>query len=692
MSQPAGKCSPIDILVLSPSADHTQELVTSLRNAGVAVHPRRLHDLDRLREALEQEVGDLLLVCAYEPGVDMEAALAMLADFPHAPATIVLCGAKTSPEALFAAMRNGARDLVARDDTTHLQLVVLREFGDLETRRQLERLRQRLAEAEARCLGLVERSREAIAFVQDGMYISVNQAYQELFGATERTDLEDMPVLDSIDPGEHTRLKTLFKSLERIPEGEEVEMEFLIRKVDGDRLKLPLQFNRTQFDGHPGIQIVARPTAASTAVPAESATQAAGARTPEPGQRPLISPERLTAEIERRIAHPSSRLDALMLIQLRGLAQDGEGDIRQAFENFAAPLDAIAEESGHIAWFGPDSIALLLDRATANEVEEAAQEIIECLHDKSPSSDSGSFEVFIGCELITGGDAHSVLKHAHEALSEADNAHPIRIYRPPVARTPQPEDAADPQVRLIDEALTNDRLQLMFQPIVSLQGDTRENYSVLVRLQDRNGNLLLPELFLPDAERSGRMLQIDRWVIRHAIQELAQHREEGKKVNFFITLSRDSILEPETLIWVCDCLREFHARGGWITFQIDQVLARELAKPAQRLIEGLKKIKCQIALDHFGLEPGGEALLQQLPVDFARLSPDFTQGLPGDQQKQDRLAQINELIQKEGAKTVATGVEDANCLTVLWTVGIGYIQGFFLQEPSSTIEYGIESL
>jgi EAL domain-containing protein (putative c-di-GMP-specific phosphodiesterase class I) len=141
-----------------------------------------------------------------------------------------------------------------------------------------------------------------------------------------------------------------------------------------------------------------------------------------------------------------------------------------------------------------------------------------------------------------------------------------------------------------------------------------------------------------------------------------------------------------------DCLREFDARGGWLTFQIREKSARAHLKTVRRLVTGLKKIKCQIALDHFGLMSNPDALLEQLEVDFVKLAPSFVHDVNRNQEKQDTLNTLNAMALKHGAKTVATGVEDANSLTVLWTVGVHYIQGYFLQEPSATIEYGVNQL
>ena len=67
--------------------------------------------------------------------------------------------------------------------------------------------------------------------------------------------------------------------------------------------------------------------------------------------------------------------------------------------------------------------------------------------------------------------------------------------------------------------------------------------------------------------------------------------------------------------------------------------------------------------------------------------PSFLQGLSENQEKQDSLNQLNELIQSRNIKTIASGVEEASSLAILWTIGVNYIRGYFIQEPTATITY-----
>jgi EAL domain-containing protein (putative c-di-GMP-specific phosphodiesterase class I) len=197
----------------------------------------------------------------------------------------------------------------------------------------------------------------------------------------------------------------------------------------------------------------------------------------------------------------------------------------------------------------------------------------------------------------------------------------------------------------------------------------------------------MPTEFIGRAKKIKLMSEIDRWVIKHAITELSHHRNQGHKTKFFIHISESGIQDESLLLWICDCLRELNAKGAWIIFQFNEEDIRSHTQDAKKLIGGLKKIRCQIAIDRFGLKPKNELMLKHLPIDYVKIDPSLTQGLCQSQDKQDQLSEINQSVQDFNIKTIAMGVEDANSLAVLWTVGVNYIQGYFMQKPSETISY-----
>jgi EAL domain-containing protein (putative c-di-GMP-specific phosphodiesterase class I) len=242
---------------------------------------------------------------------------------------------------------------------------------------------------------------------------------------------------------------------------------------------------------------------------------------------------------------------------------------------------------------------------------------------------------------------------------------------------------------LVNEALDESgaaQLRLVFQPIVSLMGEEQENHSVLLRLLDADAGLHEAKAFISAATASGRMGDIDRWVITHAIAELAKQRAQGHRLNFFINIGETSLQDDDLLIWICDTLRDQDARGSWLTFQFPEEEARRNLPALTQLVEGLKKIKCRVALTRCGLLDDPKSLMQRLPLDFLLFAHDFARGLADDKVKQQQLLSFASLAHEFHVKSIVTGVEDARALTVLWTAGIDYVQGNFLQPPSPEIK------
>jgi EAL domain-containing protein (putative c-di-GMP-specific phosphodiesterase class I) len=139
-------------------------------------------------------------------------------------------------------------------------------------------------------------------------------------------------------------------------------------------------------------------------------------------------------------------------------------------------------------------------------------------------------------------------------------------------------------------------------------------------------------------------------------------------------------------VWICNRLRDLNARGSWLTFQFPEEDVRRNLPAVTKLADGLKTIKCRIALTRCGQSDNPDTLMESLPLDFLLFSHDFARGLAEDKAKQQQLTAFARLAREFNVKSIVTGVEDARALTVLWTAGIDYVQGNFLQRPSPSIE------
>jgi len=687
----------IKLLIIDSSLDDADSCVSNLRNGGMAVHADRVEKEEELIDALQDSELEIVLCSDQLEGIELPRALELCQQTrPELPFIIIQQG--DDPEALKAAMRSGARDVIAKDDPEHMQLVLAREYSDLCTRKELEQARIELKAAEERCTGLIESSQNAIAYAHEGMHIHANPSYLSMFGYVDMEDIEGLPIMDMVVPDHHAKFKEFLRAQSRTPENADIEVR--CQSNDGSAFEAKMEFSPANIDGEPCTQIVIRNQGSQKDL--EKHIQMLSLQDPQTG---LHNRQFFTQQLEEVMDDGSWSLLYVII--------DAFHEIRSAvgiatsdtiIKEIAAKLEETVTKDEFLTRFSDHSFTLLYRHDEADEAEALASSICTVISDY----------VFEGTDDLINptcsiGIAHSevdkssqdFLNQAYLACESARNqgGNRVEIYDASSVQEEQEQEQEQGEKKgtetniseLLRHALENDRLRLVYQPVVSLQGDTRENYAVLTRLLDKNDEEIMPDYFLGEAEQSGQMVAVDHWVVKNAIRELAQQREEGRKVNFFINLSGAGIADESMLLEICDCLRDHKAKGAWLTFQLSDVDVRANLQEAKKLIEGLRKIKCQIAITHFGQTPKGETLLKHMEIDFVKLHPSFMEDLATSQEQQGLLTQTNEMIHSHDVKTIATGVEDANSLAILWTAGVNYIQGYFLQEPSESISYDFKN-
>ncbi len=249
----------------------------------------------------------------------------------------------------------------------------------------------------------------------------------------------------------------------------------------------------------------------------------------------------------------------------------------------------------------------------------------------------------------------------------------------------RPADDEHQFAQRINRALGGDYFQLFFQPIISLRGDGQERYNVFIRLRDDRQGVREAKEFLAAAVQSGRMVAIDRWVIEHAVTTLVEQRDLGRQLSFFINLAEETLRELRLAPWISDLIGRQQVPGNWLIFQVLEEHARANATLYGKFAREMVGVGCQMAINRFGVAANPEKLLTRLPTDFVKLDAQLTAGVADDDRKQNRLNQLIELIRNQGKGSIATNIEDARTLSVLWTAGVDYVQGNFLQRPTPSL-------
>lgn len=685
----------IKLLMVEASPNKAEALATAMRNAGMAVHTTRVAKEDDLLEALKANRLDLALYSTDTPNLNLDRALVLFKTSPGLP--LIVLTPEPDSKARIRVMREGGRDLLAKDDLPHLQLVVKRELETLMLRRRLGSAEQRLKEAEDRNTVLMQTSRQSIAYIHEGMHVRANPAYLETFGYVDMDDIEGMPLLDMIAASHHKALKDTLRNLEKTRPTKPEHLQVVCQTTDGSRFEADLEFSPATIDGEPCTQVIISDQQFKKEL--------------EHKLRQLTTLDVLTGlsnrqffldSLEELVPRLRSNEEARALFYIN---VDNFHEMRNA-GGFALADTLLKEIAGIVqtqiggndllARFGDHSFTLLAKDPQRSRITAMAEVLCREIesHDYKSAESFVSPTCSIGVSLSSGTDkfaAQDFIGQAYQACEAAakKGGNQYCFFDTILSKDKGAGaggDAANLE-ELIRFAIKNERFRLVYQPIVSLQGDTRENYAVMVRMLDRNNEEVTPTLFIPQAEKIGEMAKIDRWVIRHAAMEMAEQRKEGKKIFFFVSVSGDSMEDESLLLYICDLIEEFKLKGAWFTFQIAERDIRSRIQQAKRFVEELKKIGCMFAIDQFGLLAKPETFLKHFPVNYVRLDRSFMDGLTKNQKKQDDMRRVHNLAHSFDIQTVATGVEDANSLAVLWNVGVNFIQGYFLQEPSETIAY-----
>ena len=358
-------------------------------------------------------------------------------------------------------------------------------------------------------------------------------------------------------------------------------------------------------------------------------------------------------------------------------------------------MTSIVAERGFLAHVCEDGFGLIVDGLNEFDAKAFAEGIISTarLPSHVETKDGAGSDCEIGYFLVRdrAAAAEDILNAAHRLcvgheFTERDHASGQSTSLAARDKQEVKDENGDAAItRKIEYALDNDNSGSSISPSSVSWGTTRRT-TRFGALAYEDENLLEAKEFIGPAIRAGLIERIDKWAIRAAIQVIGEQRLAGHNISLFINLSEDTFRNPNIILWICDCLREFDVRGNWLTFQFQEELVAGNLASIGKLAETLKKIKCRIAVNRFGTNERPELLLQGLPLDYVLLQANFAQELADDPAKQQQLIALATLAREFNVKSIVTGVEDARALTVLWTAGVDYVQGNFLQRPSPMLE------
>lgn len=685
----------IFLLILEKSENDAEKMISLLRNAGIPTRAKRIEDEEDLIEAIEKQAWDLLLIREQEIDFDINQAVLHIQkkdrDIP-----ILVVSENYDSENIAKLLKSGVKDCVPFSEEKHLVMSIRRELESLMDRKRLHRLEVQIRDAEHRCQLLLESSKDAIAYISDGMHIYANASYLQFLGYDDIDEMICIPVLDTLDEASQAQFKELSKPFNEGVKAEATEAKSCrCVREDGTFLDATMTLSAATYDGEACLQIVIRP---------EHDNAELAEKLKKLSQQDLLTGlfnrqyfmEQLHAVKEN--AMNEHQHFAVLYISIHNFAaiktEFGIADADLILRDIAHVIDQATNDEHTLARLSDDVFGLISPAKNAEEATDLAENYVQAVVDHLFDIDGRTVQISlcIGVTLVTENapSINDILGRAQIASQEIATDLAQQEGRSVNLFTPKKDsklDDHDIAISLIEDALENDKFKLLFQPIISLRGQSDEHYEAFVRMLNEEGEEISPYDFLPPSGPTMMANKIDKWVILQTIKHLSEHRSKGHQTRLFINLTAETLQDKTFSSWLNVALKAARLPGDSLILQISENSAITYLKQVKEFTKDVSTLHCKLSVNQFGRALNPFNLLKHIEPDYIKLEGSFTKDMQKDDAAKENAKEIIETLQSMGKITIVPLVESASMLSTLWQAGVNYIQGYYLQAPSTDMNY-----
>lgn len=363
----------------------------------------------------------------------------------------------------------------------------------------------------------------------------------------------------------------------------------------------------------------------------------------------------------------------------------------QLLIEMARRLQQIAPEDALVVRFSGDEFLIFLPDAELSEVMLLAQQVQQ--HLAVPlriGAHMVSAQISIGIATLDSATvvASDLLRNANLAMHQAKQRGTGQIvlfdeylHRQALERWQVATE--------LPHAIRDDELRLHFQPIVDLHSGELVGFEALVRWLHPQRGLLSPRRFIPVAEESGLIVEMDNWVLLHTCQQVADWFREGllhPRFRVQVNISGRSLLRSDLIDTIASVLETTALPALMLELEITETVAFDYTEEVVRQLAGLRKLGVAVALDDFGTGYASLSSLQNLPIDTLKIDASFVRAINHTTESIAIVEAINALADMLGMKVIAEGIETGDTALLLRGIGCTYGQGFLFSRAAPAAE------
>ncbi|HXY17051.1 MAG TPA: bifunctional diguanylate cyclase/phosphodiesterase [Gaiellaceae bacterium] len=392
--------------------------------------------------------------------------------------------------------------------------------------------------------------------------------------------------------------------------------------------------------------------------------------------------ENLTTSLQQLMSDQSA---AVLLIDLDRFKEVNDslghdaGD--ELLRDIARRLVTIAGEAP-VSRLGGDEFAIVLSPTTPQEALTFANRLRHGIELPGSIRDIPvSVDASIGVALAPedGNDVGQLIRRADVAMYLAKQTRAgVTRYDPSADRNDASKLVLMTELRV---AVEREELEVHYQPIVTARTGTLTKVEALVRWHHPTKGMIPPDQFLPLAEHTRLVVNLNRFVLRQAIKQCRVWREGGVDLGVTVNMSVLDLLETSFAVDVQHALAQEKFPPPALTIEITESAFVQEPARVRRTLDSLRALGVQVAIDDFGTGYSSLSYLKDLPVDVLKIDQSFVSGLPRSEASTAIVAAAIELSHRLGLSVVAEGVETDDQYDCLDALGCDLIQGYIISRP-----------
>jgi len=342
-------------------------------------------------------------------------------------------------------------------------------------------------------------------------------------------------------------------------------------------------------------------------------------------------------------------------------------------------VKGVLGSDGIIARVGGDEFALAMPLAPGVDGEALADRLVNAV--REPFS-LGEYSVVVTVSLgivdlpaSADIDIDGTLRKADMALyaSKKNGRNCATSFSPSMAEERAIDRALEKD---LESAFEKQQLRMVYQPIHSVEDDTRE-VEALVRWKHPELGEVPPSTFIPAAERSGLMVRLGEWIIQRALQDFARWPGMDMSIN----LSPLQLQHDGFSTFLLDCCNRYHIAPSRLFLEVTESLSIERNTRALLTLNMLRNLGFRIALDDFGTGYSSLSMVKSFKFDRMKLDRSLVMDLGQDPASVAVLEAAVTMARHVGAEVVAEGISDAHLIGATKSAGCTHLQGYFYSRP-----------